>query len=72
MLNTKLNNRLIARYDLFLTQTMLHSTEGDIFCIRFAMGGKATTTEDVEEVWAAVCEEGKVVLDEWREQGPGY
>ncbi|KAI9635328.1 putative aromatic-L-amino-acid decarboxylase [Dioszegia hungarica] len=69
LLNTLLNNRLNARYDVFLTQTMLHSADQeDVFCIRIALGGRTTTMQDVEEVWAVVEEEGEAVLKEWRDQ----
>lgn len=45
---------------------MLHSVEGDIYCIRVALGGQNTTMQDIEEVWAVIEEEGEVVLREWK------
>jgi aromatic-L-amino-acid decarboxylase len=65
LLNTQFHNRLNARNDTFLTQTILHSVEREIFCIRFALGGWRTKMEDVEKIWAAVEEEGKLALAEW-------
>jgi aromatic-L-amino-acid decarboxylase len=47
---------------------MLHSVEGDIYCLRVALGGKATTIQDVEEVWEVVVQEGQAVLQEWYDQ----
>jgi aromatic-L-amino-acid decarboxylase len=65
LLNTKLHNRLNARADTFLTQTVLHSLEGEVFCIRIALGGWQTKMEDVEKIWDAVEEEGQKTLAEW-------
>lgn len=65
LLNTQLHNRLNARSDTFLTQTILHSVEREIFCIRFALGGVRTQMEDVEKIWAAVEQEGKLALADW-------
>ena len=64
LLNTKFHNRLSARADTFLTQTILHSTETEIFCIRIALGGCRTQMADVEKIWAAVEEEGRATLAE--------
>jgi aromatic-L-amino-acid decarboxylase len=66
LLNTQLHNRLNARPDTFLTQTVLHSIEKEIFCIRIALGGWRTKMEDVEQVWRAVEEEGRITLEEWK------
>lgn len=66
LLNQKLQTSLSARHDVMLTQTMLHSTEGDIFCIRIALGGLNTTMEDVRQVWAILEEEGAKVVEGWR------
>ena len=68
LLNTRFHNRLSARYDTFLTQTILHSQEGEIFCIRFAMGGWRTKMEDVEIIWKAAVKEGEEMLKEWQEE----
>ena len=65
VVNQQLYTRLSTRYDVFLTQTELVSTERKIFCIRFAMGGLNTTMEDVEAVWKVVEGEGSVVLRNW-------
>jgi glutamate/tyrosine decarboxylase-like PLP-dependent enzyme len=64
LLNTKLHNRLNARADTFLTQTVLHSLEREVFCIRIALGGWQTKMEDVEKIWDAVEEEGRKTLAE--------
>ena len=64
-LNQQLYTRLSTRYDVFLTQTELSSTDRKIFCIRFALGGLNTTMEDVEAVWKVVEEEGSVILRDW-------
>lgn len=66
LLNANLNVRLNARYDVFLSPTMLPATDGNIFCTRIALGGKATTIKDVEEVWDVIEEEGAEVLKEWK------
>jgi len=65
LLNTKFHNRLNARSDTFLTQTVLHSLEREVFCIRIALGGWRTQMEDVEKIWEAVEEEGRKTLSEW-------
>jgi len=62
LLNQRLHTRLDGRSDVFLTPTMLHSEERDVYCLRFAIGSLRTTWEDVEKTWAAVVEEGKTVL----------
>lgn len=64
LLNQKLHTRLDVRSDVFLTPTMLHSKERDLYCLRFAMGGLRTTWEDVMKTWQAVEEEGAKVLVE--------
>ncbi|WVR04512.1 hypothetical protein IAU60_001516 [Kwoniella sp. DSM 27419] len=68
ILNQRLHDHLNARYDVFLTQTVLHSTERNIFCIRFAMGGLHTTFEDVKKTWAVIVAEGEQVLKAWDEE----
>lgn len=65
LLNQRLSDRLHEKGDVFLTQTMLHSSDREIFCIRLALGSVNTTMRDVEEVWGAVEEEGARVLKAW-------
>jgi aromatic-L-amino-acid decarboxylase len=65
LLNTQFHNRLNARADTFLTQTILHSIEREVFCIRIALGGWRTQMADVEKIWEAVEEEGRAALAEW-------
>lgn len=67
LLNQKLHTRLDKRSDVFLTPTMLHSNERDIYCLRFAIGNVRTTWADVEATWSAVVEEGQAVLREQEE-----
>jgi aromatic-L-amino-acid decarboxylase len=67
LLNQKLHTRLDKRSDVFLTPTMLHSNERDIYCLRFAIGNIRTTWEDVQATWDAVVEEGQAVLREQAE-----
>jgi hypothetical protein len=62
LLNQRLHTRLDARSDVFLTPTMLHSEERDVYCLRFAIGSLRTTWEDVQKSWSVVVEEGKQVL----------
>ena len=62
LLNQRLHTRLDARSDVFLTPTMLHSEERDIYSLRFAIGSLRTTWEDVQKTWSAVVEEGKQVM----------
>nr|XP_019047344.1 aromatic-L-amino-acid decarboxylase [Kwoniella bestiolae CBS 10118]OCF26274.1 aromatic-L-amino-acid decarboxylase [Kwoniella bestiolae CBS 10118] len=64
LLNQKLHQRLDTRYDIFLTQTVLHSIERNVFCIRLAMGGVNTSFEDVQRAWEIIEEEGERVLSE--------
>ena len=71
LLNQRLNTRLNARYDILLTQTILHGLEEEIFCIRFAMGGINTTMEDVRRTWKIVEMEGEEVLKDWRDARGG-
>ncbi|WVQ97896.1 hypothetical protein IAU59_005013 [Kwoniella sp. CBS 9459] len=68
ILNQRLHDRLNARYDVFLTQTVLHSKERNIFCIRFAMGGVYTTFEDVLKTWKVIEQVGEEVLRTWEEE----
>jgi len=68
LLNQQLHNRLSARYDMMLTQTVLHSIEREIFCIRLAAGGVNTRWEDVERVWQIVVEEGTQLLEATRRE----
>ena len=65
LLNQRLSSRLNARYDVFLTQTVLHSLEREVFCIRFAMGGVNTTMEDVNSTWRIIESEGGEVVKAW-------
>lgn len=65
LLNQRLNDRLVARYDVFVTQTVLHSVEREIFCIRFSMGGLNTTMNDVMTTWRVIEAQGEEVLSEW-------
>ena len=65
LLNTRFHNRLSARHDTFLTQTVLHSEEREVFCIRIALGGWRTKMEDVQSIWKAVVKEGEEMLKEW-------
>lgn len=68
LLNQRLHTRLTARHDVMLTQTMLHSTERDIYCIRIALGGRNTTLKDVNEVWQILEDEAEYVVAQWREE----
>ncbi len=65
LLNQQLHTRLTARYDVFLTQTILQSLEREIFCIRFSIGSANTTLEDVLATWRVVEAEGDEVLKAW-------
>jgi len=65
LLNQRLHARLTLRPDVFLTQTVLHGIEREVYCIRFAMGGPNTSWGDVETVWGVVELEGSEVLREW-------
>lgn len=64
LLNQRLHTRLDARSDVFLTPTVLHSEERDVYCLRFALGGLRTTWEDVMKTWSVVEEEGARALKE--------
>jgi len=64
LLNQRLHSQLGSRPDVFLTQTVLHSVEREVYCIRFAMGGLNTSWEDVETIWRVVEREGHEVLRE--------
>lgn len=72
LLNTKLHSQLSIRSDVMITQTMLHSVEGDIFCLRLAFGGLRTTYEDVLAVWEVVYEEGRKCLEAWRKEKQAF
>ena len=63
VLNQQLFSRLNARYDLILTQTILHSHEREIYCVRFAIGSTNTTWQDVSDVWSIIDLEGQALLD---------
>jgi aromatic-L-amino-acid decarboxylase len=58
----RLHDLLSLRSDVFLTQTMLHSNQGDRYCIRLATGGINTSMADVEAVWNVVTEIGRSIL----------
>lgn len=61
-------DRLNARPEVMLTQTVLKSVESEVYCIRFAIGAQKTTWEDVEEIWHVVEQEGEKLLKEWKEK----
>ncbi|EIW65462.1 hypothetical protein TREMEDRAFT_70540 [Tremella mesenterica DSM 1558] len=61
-LNKTLHERLMARSDVFLTRTVIKTEEGEMTCIRFAMGGLKTTLECVNATWDVVEQEGAAVF----------
>jgi hypothetical protein len=64
-LNRALHKRLDMRSDVFLTQTVLVSADGEeggTFCLRLAAGGVSTEWSHVEAAWKIVQEEGAAVL----------
>lgn len=65
-LNADLNNRLAHHPEVMLTQTLLKTPESEIFCIRFAIGGRTTTLDDVKHVFSVVEAEGKAALSAWK------
>nr|XP_019008651.1 uncharacterized protein I206_06333 [Kwoniella pini CBS 10737]OCF47432.1 hypothetical protein I206_06333 [Kwoniella pini CBS 10737] len=68
LMNQDLFKALDLRCDIFLTQTMLHSKERNMYVIRIAMGGVHTKFSDVEEAWRIVEEEGQKILVKWKAQ----
>ncbi|WWC87059.1 uncharacterized protein L201_001944 [Kwoniella dendrophila CBS 6074] len=68
IINQRLYTNLDLRYDVFLSQTVLHSKESNKFVLRLAMGGVNTTFKDVEKTWKIIEEEGEKVLDDWEKQ----
>lgn len=68
-LNAELMDRLNARPEVMLTQTVLKSVESEVYCIRFAIGAQKTTWADVEEIWHVVEQEGEKLLGEWKSKG---
>ena len=64
LLNQRLHTRLDLRSDVFLTPAVLKSETRKFYCLRFAMGGLNTRSEDVKCTWAIVEEEGAKVLSE--------
>lgn len=63
-LNAELMDRLNARPEVMLTQTVLKSVESEVYCIRFAIGAQKTTWDDVAEIWGVVEQEGEKLLAE--------
>lgn len=56
-LNVDLQSRLAHHPEVMLTQTILKTSESEIYCIRFALGQLRTTMQDIKEVWEIVQRE---------------
>lgn len=61
-LNKRFHERLSARSDVMLTQTILNG----VFCIRMAVGTARTELHHVERAYAVLCEVADKVLQEWK------
>jgi aromatic-L-amino-acid/L-tryptophan decarboxylase len=58
-LNRQFFNRISARTDIYLTQTVLNGTT----CTRLAVGSALTTREHILKAFEIIAEEAKVVLE---------
>ena len=56
--------RISARSDIALTQTDLNG----IFCIRMAVGTERTSEDHIRRAYNILCQEAKIVLEEWEER----
>jgi len=63
-LNKEFYTRLSQRTDILLTQTELNG----VFCMRFAVGARATEEGDVLWAWEVIKEVGEAVYHEWSTQ----
>lgn len=57
-LTRKLYNRVSARKDILLTQTVLQG----VFCIRFAVGAVRTGKKHIDGAYSLLCEEANHLL----------
>ncbi|KAK2464196.1 hypothetical protein APHAL10511_003653 [Amanita phalloides] len=62
-LNRAFYERISARYDILLTQTVLDG----VVCIRFAVGAYRTEEKHIDMAFMLLQEEGHVVIQEWKE-----
>lgn len=59
----KLHSLLDANPETMITSTILQNEAGEkVTCLRFAIGARTTTAQDVMEVWQVVVAEGNKVL----------
>lgn len=63
-LNKMFYGRISARSDIALTQTDLNG----IFCIRMAVGTERTSEDHIRRAYNILCQEAKIVLEEWEER----
>jgi aromatic-L-amino-acid/L-tryptophan decarboxylase len=66
-LNKRFHTCLSQRTDILLTQTVLNG----VFCVRFAVGARATEEGDVLKAWEVIKEEGEAAYREWGDVAAG-
>ena len=64
-LNRVFYDRISARHDILLTQTVLNG----VACIRFAVGVLRTEERHIDKAFKLLQEEGRVAIQEWEAKG---
>lgn len=64
-LNRIFYDRISARHDILLTQTVLNG----VACIRFAVGVLRTEERHIDQAFRLLQEEGYIAIEEWKTKG---
>ncbi len=64
-LNRVFYDRISARHDILLTQTVLNG----VACIRFAVGVLRTEERHIDRAFRLLQEEGHIAIEEWKTMG---
>lgn len=66
-LNRVFYDRISARHDILLTQTILNG----ITCLRFAVGAYRTEERHIDQAFNLLQEEGNIAIKEWENRKNG-
>jgi aromatic-L-amino-acid/L-tryptophan decarboxylase len=64
-LNCVFYDRILARHDILLTQTVLNG----VTCVRFAIGVPRTEETHIDQAFKLLQEEGRIAIREWKAKG---
>ena len=64
-LNRMFYDRISARHDILLTQTVLNG----VACIRFAIGVLRTGEKHIDQALELLQHEGRIAIQEWKAMG---